>query len=148
MSALAIQREWGLGAASRDAPVMINVGDTWQFDFESDKPVSPQQFFGLVANFQSVLGDGDKFKTISFTPVDQTHFRSIVQFIRQSGFGGPGFSKVIDGIKFTLTDGKPVVADEKGLSTGAMVGIGTAVAGTLGTVIYLATRKPRRRRRS
>ena len=37
--------------------------------------------------------------------------------------------------------------EKKGLSTGAMVGIWTAILATGGTVFYLATRKPKRRRR-
>jgi LPXTG-motif cell wall-anchored protein len=143
----------GLGAEI-PAPTMINTGDVWQLDITSDQPVSPQQFFDLVSSFQGEL-EG-KSKTLSFSAIDQTHFRTIVQMLRPQAYHGPGDSEVVDGIKFTVTDGKPYVAAEaesitpptsgSGVSTGAVFGIG-GVAALLSGAAWLATRKKKRSRR-
>ena len=148
-------RARGFALAATSTSDVFNAGDTWQIDFGSDRPVSPQQFFDLVQSFQGQIGA--HFDTISFEPIDQTHFRTIIKFKDSGVYHGPGDSQIVDGIRFVVLDAKPykeasldtpTATANDGLSTGAMFGIAVAGATALGGVVYLATRKPKRRRRS
>ena len=144
--ALGLLGEWGVGASPGQSFV---AGNTWQIDFESDKPVTPQQFFAFVSSYQAELGA--HFDTVSFAPVDQTHFSAIVKWRTDGTLHRLGDSEVVDGVRFTVTDAKPYfepAPPHAPLSTGAVVGIAAAGATALGGIVYVATRKPKRRRRS
>jgi hypothetical protein len=135
---------------------------TVQLDFSSDRPVTPQQFFTLVSAIQTELVPAES--TVSIMPLTETTFRGV--FKVPSSIAPDlivGDSEEIQGVNFTLTGVSllddtgaapapapaSIVAEEKKLSTGAVLGIGAAVVAVGGgTVYYLSTRKKRRRRKA
>ena len=127
---------------------------TVQLDFSSDKPVTPQQFFKLVGSVQAELVPDAS--TISFMPLTDQTFRGTFKI--PSSFAHElqiGDSEEIQGVLFTLTGistpestpAPPLVEKKKGLSTGAIVGIGVGVVTVGGGIIYAATRKKKKHRK-
>lgn len=125
--------------------VAFRAGDTVQVDFASDRPVDPDQFFMLVGSVQEEIVSGAD--TISFMPLTEQTFRGVFKLSRPLAIY-MGQSAAIGDVTYTVTSAKILgdTSDEK-LSTGAMVGLGTAVVALGGAVVYLATRKKKRRRR-
>ena len=141
------RRTSGFGLA---APTAFEAGDVFEINFQSDKPVTPQQFFTFVARIQP--DPSMPVKILSFMPIDETHFRATAQMLSSGLMTGPGYTQIVDGIKFTITDVNRVASsksdeDSKKLSAGAMVGIGVAGAAALGGIVWAATRKKSRQRR-
>jgi hypothetical protein len=121
----------------------FQAGDVWVIDVTSDKPVTPEQFFAFVAKVQPKASM--PIKVLSFMPIDQTHFQAVVQMQSTGSFKGAGHTDMVDGVVFTVTSAHPQSETSKGLSTGAIAGIVAAGAAAFGGIVYLATRKPRRR---
>lgn len=121
---------------------------TYTILFESNKPVSNEQFFAFAEAVNRLITKD----VVQIAPIDQTHFYATV-----NAEGGPvepgdivGEAQNIAGITFTATglyEGAYRPEEKKRLSTGAVVGIWTVILGAGGTVFYLTTRKVKPRRR-
>jgi hypothetical protein len=120
------------------------VGDIWQFDFESNRPVSPQEFFTLVQLFTEY---NPEIEIIRFDAIDQTHFRATARMLESGimpytgGFGPFRESNV----QYRYTAGP--VWEKKRLSTGAIVGLSLVGMATVGGIAYAVVRRKGRRRR-
>lgn len=150
------ERLIGIG---QEATLVYQPGSTWTIKFESDRPVTNEQFFAF-ADTVAKRFPGD---VITAVPIDQTHFEVTLKFREMLEPGDfMNESEEINGVVFTATgaysgaqrtpvegSGMPVEEEKKKkLSTGAMLGIGAAViVGSAGVGYYFATRKPKRRRR-
>ena len=150
------ERFFGIGAA--DAEIWFSPGDTVQVDFQSDTPVSSDQFFSMVSSVEKTLSDLYGVATVlSIYPIDQTHFRAILKW-NVNGSVKPGTITRIDGINFTTTGAQLVSGSNQSVqpipsptsptqspnrfSTSQIVGMSLAGAGLLGGILYIATRSP------
>lgn len=137
---------------------LVGVGEgptqpTWTIEFESNVPISSQQFILFSEEIHQQL----HHEVISISAVDQTHFEVVLKF--KDELLEPrdiiGEAEEIDGVLFTATGaypglpGAPKTIEKRGLSTGALFALGIASgAAVVGGVVYAVTRKKKRRKRA
>ena len=114
-------------------------GDTWEINFYAKQLISDQQISSLAKEMQSDA------EIVSLTHVTERHLRAIVKWLG-AGRIFDSSERELAGVRYTMT-AKPY--EEKTLSTGAMFGLGV-VSGVavVGGIVYVATRKKKRRRRA
>jgi len=131
-------------------------GDVWYIDFESNLPVTTEQFFKLVGSVQAeapkIVPGVETATWLSFQPIDQQHFRAIVKWGVAGNYLNKGDAETIDGIRFRVASAGPYSAptDEQKISTGKIVAVSAISALGLGGIFLAATsgKKKKNRRRS